>query len=248
MKITAVVSVAALATAVQARHFAHTVTKTVYIYANEWNQPTTTITPSYVGTPESTVEPATSIYDVTSSAEEEQNQEEESTVSSAEESPSSTVVADTTTTSTDPSPTGSTNPGNNNSDWVTKMVCRVNAVRAARGLQPLGISSQLNAVAQGQSDYQNRVNQMTHNNSEGSLGTRLTKAGIAWSGAAENVAAGMQTSEQAQQLLENSPGHLANMVSPNMAYFGAARTNNYFTQEFYALPGNARPDNVPNCN
>ncbi|KAJ2778983.1 hypothetical protein GGI15_004013, partial [Coemansia interrupta] len=98
-----------------------------------------------------------------------------------------------------------------------------------------------------QSEYQNSIQQMTHNNPAGGLGSRLTSRGISWSGAAENVAAGMQSAEQAQQALENSSGHLANMVSTNMAYVGVGRVNGYYTQEFYALPGNGRPDTVPNC-
>ncbi|KAI9501570.1 hypothetical protein BX070DRAFT_228065 [Coemansia spiralis] len=145
-------------------------------------------------------------------------------------------------------PSSSSSSGSGASDWVTQMICRVNAVRAQHGVEPLGLSSELDTLAQGQSDYQNSINQMTHSNPAGGIGDRLTKIGITWASAAENVAAGMQTAEDAQQVLENSPGHLANMVDPSMAYFGAARTNNYFTQEFYGASGNTRAQNIPQCN
>ncbi|KAJ2746676.1 hypothetical protein GGI20_001177 [Coemansia sp. BCRC 34301] len=134
------------------------------------------------------------------------------------------------------------------SNWITAMACRINVVRAARGLQPLGLSSDLDSIAQKHSEYQNSIKQMTHSNPAGGLGDRLTAANIAWSSAAENVAAGMKTAEQAQQALENSPGHLANMVNPNLAYFGAGQVNGYYTQNFYGVSGNARALTIPKCN
>ncbi|KAJ1944397.1 hypothetical protein GGF37_002210 [Kickxella alabastrina] len=159
--------------------------------------------------------------------------------SEAAESPSSSLSSAT------PSPTDS---GNSDPDWITTMVCRINYVRTQRGLQPLGLSPEAISVSQKHSDYQYSTQQMTHNDPEGGIGDRLRNAGISWDNAAENVAAGMETPEQAQQTLENSSGHLANMVSPNMAYFGAGRAGNYYTQSFYSLPGDGRPANVPACN
>ncbi|KAJ1874293.1 hypothetical protein LPJ57_004829 [Coemansia sp. RSA 486] len=183
---------------------------------------TSSSAPSY--TSESTQETSASVIPTT--------EIEEPTTSSSSAAPSST----------------STDSGSQVNDWMTTMICRINAVRAAHGAQPLGISSVLNDLALEQSQYQNSIQQMTHSNPAGGLGSRLSSRGVSWSAAAENVAAGMQSAEQAQQALENSSGHLANMVSTNMAYVGVGRINGYYTQEFYALPSNARPDTVPNCN
>ncbi|KAJ2853368.1 hypothetical protein J3B02_003174 [Coemansia erecta] len=162
---------------------------------------------------------------------------------------STTEIDEPTTSSSSAAPSStSTDSGSQVGDWMTTMICRINAVRTAHGVQPLGISSVLNDLALEQSQYQNSIQQMTHSNPEGGLGTRLSNRSVSWSAAAENVAAGMQSAEQAQQALENSSGHLANMVSTNMAYVGVGRINGYYTQEFYALPNNGRPDTVPNCN
>ncbi|KAI8324933.1 SCP-domain-containing protein [Martensiomyces pterosporus] len=161
-----------------------------------------------------------------------------------------TSVSHTTSASSvaPPATTTTATGGTGNTDgWVMTMLCRVNAVRAAHGVHPLGLSSELDSIAQKHSSYMSSISDMTHADPDGSLGTRLTRDGIAWSGAAENIAAGMKTPEDAQRALENSPSHLANMVSPNMAYFGAGAANGYYTQNFYALPGNARPNSVPAC-
>ncbi|KAJ1821770.1 hypothetical protein LPJ60_002417 [Coemansia sp. RSA 2675] len=143
-----------------------------------------------------------------------------------------------------PAETGTVAPGN----WVTAMVCRINAVRAARGVQPLGLSSQLDALAQQHSQYQSSIGQMTHSNPAGGVGARLSAAGISWSSAAENVAAGMQTGDQAQNAWENSSGHLANMVNPSMTYVGAGQVNGYWTQMFYGVSGGAPASTIPKCN
>ncbi|KAJ1787890.1 hypothetical protein LPJ59_005650 [Coemansia sp. RSA 2399] len=142
----------------------------------------------------------------------------------------------------------SSSGGSGASDWVTQMVCRVNVVRAQNGAQPLGISSDLIKLAQGQSDYQNSISEMTHSNPSGGIGDRLTALGVAWASAAENVAAGMQTPEEAQDAWEKSPGHFANMIDASMSYFGAASNNNYYTQEYYGPQGAARAEDIPQCN
>ncbi|ORX72762.1 hypothetical protein DL89DRAFT_264966 [Linderina pennispora] len=145
----------------------------------------------------------------------------------------STSAAAPASTPTDSS--SSSSSSSSSGDWIMTMLCRINAVRAQHGVQPLGLT------CSGASD-------MTHSDPKGSLGKRLSAAGTSWSGAAENIAAGMDSPATAQTALENSPSHLANMISANMAYFGAGALNGYYTQNFYALPGNARPANVPTCN
>ncbi|KAJ2081229.1 hypothetical protein H4R24_002498 [Coemansia sp. RSA 988] len=138
--------------------------------------------------------------------------------------------------------------GSESSDWVTQMVCAINKVRSSRNLEPLGISSELNNVAEKHSEYQNSISQMTHDNPAGGVGQRLTAAGINWINAAENVAAGMTSAEQAQQKLEESPGHLENMINSGMTYVGVGRSNNYYTQDFYGAGAKAKAGDIPQCN
>ncbi|KAJ2756566.1 hypothetical protein IWQ56_006327, partial [Coemansia nantahalensis] len=140
-----------------------------------------------------------------------------------------------------------TKPAGNAADWVTQMLCQVNQVRAQNGVRPLALSPALIQAAQQQSDYQNSIGQMTHDNPAGGLGSRLSALGVSWTTAAENVAAGMSTPNDAQNAWVKSPGHFMNMISASMGYFGAARANNYFTQCFY---GNGTPPNateIPAC-
>ncbi|KAJ1897366.1 hypothetical protein LPJ66_003411 [Kickxella alabastrina] len=209
----------------------HHATKTSFAPTNSIEKSSTEDAPSSLDLSEGTsASSADEIEPVPSSS-------SDADMSEAAESPSSSSAA--------PSPTDS---GNSDADWITTMVCRINSVRTQRGLQPLGLSPEAISVSQKHSDYQYSTQQMTHNDPAGGIGDRLRNAGISWDSAAENVAAGMETPEEAQQTLENSSGHLANMVSPNMAYFGAGRAGNYYTQTFYSLPGDDRPANVSTCN
>ncbi|PIA17336.1 hypothetical protein COEREDRAFT_86327 [Coemansia reversa NRRL 1564] len=138
--------------------------------------------------------------------------------------------------------------GPESSDWVTQMVCAINKVRSSHSLEPLGISSELNDIAEKHSEYQNSIGQMTHDNPSGGVGERLTALGINWINAAENVAAGMTSAEEAQQKLEESPGHLENMINSGMFYVGVGRSNNYYTQDFYGAGSKANAGDIPQCN
>ncbi|KAJ2161566.1 hypothetical protein GGF46_001336 [Coemansia sp. RSA 552] len=162
---------------------------------------------------------------------------------SDETSPASEDTPDEASSAAEPEESGSADA----SDWVTKMICAINSVRSKEGLQPLGISSQLNSIADKHSEYQNSIGQMTHDDPAGGVGERLSALGVNWSNAAENVAAGMTTPEEAQRALEASPAHLANMVDPGMNFVGAGRANNYYTQNFYGDGSAAAAVNVPQC-
>ncbi|KAJ2360176.1 hypothetical protein IW150_007575, partial [Coemansia sp. RSA 2607] len=82
--------------------------------------------------------------------------------------PSKTEAPTSSSSSAEPSSTSTGSTGEV-SDWMTTMICRINAVRASHGVQPLGISSVLNDLALQQSEYQNSIQQMTHNNPAGGL-------------------------------------------------------------------------------
>ncbi|KAJ2606974.1 hypothetical protein EV177_005807 [Coemansia sp. RSA 1804] len=228
-------------------HHNHPATKTVYVtlgYGETAPTPTTswgmdTEKPAEFGSLGSDMNAPTDAEASDSSS------ESDDIATDGQETPSSTASS---SASASEESSSSSSDGAGASDWVTQMVCRVNVVRSQNGAQPLGISSELNKLSQGQSDYQNSINQMTHSNPAGGLGDRLSAIGVSWASAAENVAAGMQTPEEAQDAWEKSSGHFENMVNPSMAYFGAARTNNYYTQEFYGVSGGARAQDIPQCN
>lgn len=132
-------------------------------------------------------------------------------------------------------------------DWIQQTLCRVNVVRANHGLKPLGLDPTLNNLSQAHSQHMDNIKSMTHADPNGTLGSRLSARGVNWDAVAENIAAGMTSATQAQQALENSPGHLANMLMANAVYFGAGRSNGYYTQNFRADSSVGSPSNVPVC-
>ncbi|KAJ2783274.1 hypothetical protein H4R18_001793 [Coemansia javaensis] len=170
------------------------------------------------------------------------------TASSSADDDNTTPTATASSSSSSSEPTTTTSPNTGASDWITQMACEVNRVRSTRGLSPLAISQDLIKLAQGQSDYQNSIKQMTHSNPAGGLGDRLSAMGVSWSTAAENVAAGQRTPAEAQKAWENSPGHLANILNPGVSYFGAANNNNYYTQNFYGSNIKPKAGDIPVCN
>ncbi|KAJ2013466.1 hypothetical protein GGI14_005368, partial [Coemansia sp. S680] len=97
-------------------------------------------------------------------------------------------------------------------DWQNQMLTQVNSIRAAAGKAPLKLDSRMNNMAQDHSEYQDRINQMTHADSSGSLGQRCSNAGLQWRGVAENVAWNYPDVTAVVKGWKNSAGHYANMV------------------------------------
>ena len=94
-----------------------------------------------------------------------------------------------------------------------------NAHRAAAGLAPLLISPAINAAAEGHSQYQASINQMTHGTNPGA---RITAAGFAWGTWGENVAAGQSSCALVVGAWMNSSGHRANILNPAFTHIGIA--------------------------
>ncbi|KAJ2559681.1 hypothetical protein EV175_000226 [Coemansia sp. RSA 1933] len=130
-----------------------------------------------------------------------------------------------------PSPQYSSSGSSYTSDWRQQMLSQVNAVRAQAGRPALTINQQLNTMAQEQSDYQASVSTMTHDNPDGSLGSRCSSVGIKWSGVAENVAWNYPDVTSVVQGWVNSPGHYENMVG-DYNVVGFAVNDKYWTQDF----------------
>ncbi|KAJ1816521.1 hypothetical protein H4S02_007957 [Coemansia sp. RSA 2611] len=116
-------------------------------------------------------------------------------------------------------------------DWQNQMLAQVNSIRAAAGKPPLKLDSRMNAMAQDHSEYQDRINKMTHDDSAGSLGQRCTNNGIQWRGVAENVAWNYPDVSSVVTGWKNSGGHYANMIGDyNIVGFG--ESDKYWTQDF----------------
>lgn len=115
----------------------------------------------------------------------------------------------------------------------------VNEERAKQGLSPLTWHEGLANVARAHSQDMNDRRFFSHDNPDGqSPFDRIKAAGIAYTRAAENVAAGQKTPEEVMQGWMNSAGHRANILNPNLTalgvgyYAGDGPYTHYWTQCF----------------
>jgi serralysin len=118
------------------------------------------------------------------------------------------------------------------SQYEMQMLALVNAARSANGLQPLAINSRLNTSAETHSRWMLNTDVFSHTGASGSTATdRMRAAGYVFSGAwtsGENIA--WQSERGATGIaddvvnlfnnLMNSPGHRANILSPNFTQIG----------------------------
>lgn len=103
------------------------------------------------------------------------------------------------------------------SDCVT----RVNVARAAAGKVAVTIDARLATAATTHSTYQAQIQKMTHVGSGSTnAGQRITAAGFAWSGWAENVAAGQGDCASVMSAWLNSPSHRTNILNSSYRYIG----------------------------
>ncbi|KAJ2509355.1 hypothetical protein IWW47_000053 [Coemansia sp. RSA 2052] len=116
-------------------------------------------------------------------------------------------------------------------DWQNQMLSQVNSIRAAAGKPPLRLDSRMNTMAQDHSEYQNRINKMTHDDASGSLGQRCSNVGLQWRGVAENVAWNYPDVTAVVKGWKNSSGHYANMVG-DYSVVGFGESDKYWTQDF----------------
>ena len=115
-----------------------------------------------------------------------------------------------------------------------------NNERVNNGLAPFEWHSVLASVARGHSVDMASNNFMDHTGSDGSSPfDRMSRAGISYSWAAENVAAGYQTPEAVVAGWMSSAGHRSNILNPNLTHLGVGYAYNsgsyyrhYWTQAF----------------
>jgi uncharacterized protein YkwD len=118
-------------------------------------------------------------------------------------------------------------------EGVDEFEILVNQHRSSIGCPPLLIDSKVSEVAVGHSrDMLNR-NYFAHTNPDGeSPFDRLTSADIAYSRAAENIAAGQTSARQVLNDWLNSSGHRTNIENCAYTHHGIGRVDNYWTHVF----------------
>lgn len=108
----------------------------------------------------------------------------------------------------------------------TAVLDLINQYRSANGLGTVSLNGALNNAARWMSDDMANNNYFSHTDSQGrDPFVRLSDFGYTyntWKG--ENLAAGIDSAQEAFDLWKGSPGHNANMLNPNFKVIGIART------------------------
>lgn len=124
--------------------------------------------------------------------------------------------------------------------WQSRMLARVNAVRAAAGVDPVRWCPALRRSADQYAGVLAHGGTFGHVSADGSgPGERIARAGYRWRNAGENLAGGPDTVYEAMQAWRASPGHLAALLNPAYEHvgFGISRTDagrEYWVQHFGA--------------
>ncbi len=131
------------------------------------------------------------------------------------------------------SDTGGTSNGQHSlSAEEIQMVDYVNKARQDAGLQPLQIDSGLSNVAALKSRDMYDNNYFSHDSpTYGSPFDMMTKFGIKYSGAAENIAKNSSVAA-AHNAFMNSQGHRDNILNPIYTHIGVGIYKGYYTQMF----------------
>lgn len=127
----------------------------------------------------------------------------------------------------------------NHADFAYRVFTLANEERRAAGLTPFEWNDDLANIAFAHSKDMNDREFMSHNNPDGlSPFDRITRYGLRYSRAAENIAAGQQTPEEVMNGWMNSAGHRANILNPDLKqlgvgyYEGDGPYRTYWTQVF----------------
>jgi uncharacterized protein YkwD len=127
------------------------------------------------------------------------------------------------------------------------VVCVVNQERTSRGLPPLTENTRLDSSAQSWSDWLVANDQFTHGDN---FAGRISATGYQWQNAGENIAAGMDTPQDAVSALMGSQGHCENILDPafrdvgigvNTTPLGLVGQGSTWTQDFGLQQGATAP-------
>jgi uncharacterized protein YkwD len=106
---------------------------------------------------------------------------------------------------------------------------------------PLKLDSRLNTAATLHAQDMATNNYFSHTGRDGSQPwDRISRQGYSWSYAGENIAAGYSTSSAVVEGWINSPGHCANIMSPNFTDLGVGYSTGG-TYRYYWVTNFARP-------
>ncbi|NLP29582.1 MAG: hypothetical protein GX363_00440 [Clostridiales bacterium] len=122
--------------------------------------------------------------------------------------------------------------------YEAKVVDLVNKERAAQGLSPLKYNAELSKVARVKAEDMRDKNYFSHTSpTYGSPFDMMKSFGIKYRAAGENIAKGYRTPESVMDGWMNSPGHKANIMSPDFTEIGVgyvtdSRGTGYWVQMF----------------
>ncbi|MGO5113907.1 CAP domain-containing protein [Candidatus Avoscillospira sp. LCP25S3_F1] len=139
-----------------------------------------------------------------------------------------------TTPDTDPTPETDTTPDSGSvSSLERQVVALVNQERAAYGLAPLTLSTDLSDGARLKSKDMRDNRYFDHNSpTYGTPFEMMRTLGITYRSAAENIAMGYRTAEAVVNGWMNSAGHRANILSDKYTEIGVGHVDGYWTQWF----------------
>lgn len=121
-------------------------------------------------------------------------------------------------------------------DEVRAFAELVNEHREKIGCKPLTWLSPVAAVAQQHSEDMSHYGFFNHVNQHGQNPfDRLKAAGIAYSRAAENIAAGQRTADEVLRSWLSSSGHRRNIEDCRLTQHGVGLANNHWTHMFVTL-------------
>ncbi|WP_425262329.1 CAP domain-containing protein [Paenibacillus pectinilyticus] len=124
-------------------------------------------------------------------------------------------------------------PAPTQSSFASQVVTLVNQERTKAGLRPLTSNAALTAMALDKAKDMYNNGYFDHTSpTYGSPFDMMTKYGIQYSYAGENIAKGQQTPEAVMTAWMNSSGHRANILSPNFTQIGVAYYNGEWVQDF----------------
>jgi uncharacterized YkwD family protein len=119
------------------------------------------------------------------------------------------------------------------SNYAAQVVTLVNQERAKAGLSALKSDALLTKVATDKAKDMYNKNYFDHNSpTYGSPFDMMRAYGVQYSYAGENIAKGQRTPQEVMTAWMNSPGHRANILSPNFNKIGVAYYNSEWVQEF----------------
>lgn len=115
------------------------------------------------------------------------------------------------------------NNGTSQGDFASQVVALVNAERTKQGLSALTIDTKVQQAALVRA--KESAQSFSHTRPNGSsFSTALTKAGVSYRRAGENIAYGQSTPQQVMNAWMNSSGHRANILNANYTTIGVGYT------------------------